>query len=175
MKDRGWTLIELVMVIVLIAILAGTGVIKFNQVIKAGRVSKAVAEVNAIKKALMNFYADTGGFSPDVGAGVDPGLAYNRGDWSGWNGPYIDAWPDETPWGGYYQYYYGECEWANKDGTLGNEVLIAIYGGSTYGGTMTTEDATAVDELLDDGDLNSGNVRGSAQFLDIYVAEGPSL
>ena len=176
MRDkRAWTLVELVMVIVLVAILAGIGVVKFNEVIESSRVSKAVAEVNAIKKALLAFYGDLGAFPPDVGTDTDPGLAYNKGSWSNWNGPYIDKWPDKTPWGGSYDYEYWNCSWADKDGTAGNEVLISVRGGSGYGGNMTTEDATNIDRLLDDGNLNTGNARGNANVITIYIAEGPKL
>lgn len=176
MKDKtGWTLIELVMVLVIISILAGIGVLRFTSLIEASKVSKAVAEVNTLKKALMAFFADNGGFPPDVGPDIDPGLAYNKGSWSGWNGPYIDKWPDKTPWGGSYDYEYWNCSWANKDGTAGNEVLITIRAGSAYGGKMTLEDARNIDKMLDNGNLSSGNVRGDANYIRIYIAEGPRL
>lgn len=175
MKGKGFTLVELVVVIVLIAILAAIVTPQIFKVTAKARVSKAVAEYNTIKKALIAFYGDLGGFPPDVGSDTDPGLGYNKGGWANWNGPYIDRWPDQTPWGGSYDYEYWSLSWANKDGTLGNEVLLSIRGGSAYGGTMTERDAINVDSILDDGDLTTGNARGDADVLTIYIGEGPHI
>ena len=167
-----WTLIEMVMVMVIVGILAATAVVKINDVVKAGKVSKAVSEVNIIKKALLTFYGDVGFFPPDADAGVDPGLASNTGGWSNWNGPYIDSWPSQTPWDGEYEYNYGSYSAFDKDGTSGNEVYIAINKGTA---NLTKEVCTEVDKLLDDGTLTTGNVRSDGStYIYIYVAEGPN-
>ena len=163
MKDkRAWTLIELVMVMVLISILAGISILKFNDVVNASKVSKAVAEVNAIKKAILSYYGDHFCFPADVSAGVDPGLSPD----------YIDTWPAENPWGGEYEYNYGSYTSFNFDGTAGNEVYIEIKKGSS---NLPSDACTEVDKLLDDGTLTSGKVKSDGStYIYIYVAEGPS-
>jgi len=163
MRDkRAWTLVELVMVIVLVAILAGIGVVKFNDALDASRVSKAVSDVNIIKKALLSYYADNFHFPTEVSAGTDPGLSPD----------YIDNWPAENPWGGEYDYNYGSYTNFNFDGTAGNEVYIGITKGSS---NLPSDACTEVDKLLDDGTLTSGKVRSDGStYIYIYVAEGPS-
>ena len=160
--QRSWTLIEMVMVIVILGILAATAVVKINDVIQAGRVSKAASDINSIKKAVMSYYGDKGYFPAEVSAGTDPGLAPD----------YIEAWPAETPWNGEYDYNYGTYANFNYDGTSGNEVYISIDQGST---SLSSTVRTEVDNLLDDGVTSSGNVRSpDATAIDVYITEGPN-
>ncbi|MDP8234342.1 MAG: type II secretion system protein [Candidatus Saelkia tenebricola] len=158
---KGFTLIELVMVIVIMGILAATAVVKINDVIQAGRVTKSTADVNMIRKALMSYYGDNAAFPVEVAQGVDPGLAPD----------YIDAWPDETPWNGEYDYNYGTYAAFNYDGTAGNELYVSIDQGAD---ALPSDIQAEVDNLLDDGATGAGNVRGSGASIDIYVAEGPN-
>ncbi len=159
-QRRGWTLVELVMVIVVISVLASMSVIKINDLIGAGKVATAVSDVNIIKKAIMSYFGDNIAFPANADAGVDPGLAPD----------YIDAWPDDNPWGGEYEYNYGTYANFNFDGTSGNEVYISINKGST---NLTLEACTNVDGLLDDGTTTTGNVRSDGStYIYIYVSEG---
>ena len=159
---RSWTLIEMVMVIVILGILAATAVVKINDVVQAGRVSKAASDINIIKKAVMSYYGDNGYFPAEVSAGTDPGLAPD----------YIEAWPAETPWNGEYDYNYGSYANFNHDGTSGNEVYVSIDQGSS---ALSSSVRTEVDNLLDDGITTSGNVRSpDATAIDVYIAEGPN-
>jgi len=61
---RAFTLIELVVVIAIIAILAAIITPNAFRAIKKAQVSKTVADMKAIKNALLTYYADTGKF-PD--------------------------------------------------------------------------------------------------------------
>lgn len=163
MKDKkAWTLVELIMVMVLIGILAGIAVIKFNGAVDASKVSKAVSDVNVIRKAILSYYADNFHFPTEVAAGTDPGLSPD----------YIDTWPAENPWGGEYDYNYGSYANFDFDGTVGNEVYIGITKGSS---NLPSDVCTGVDNLLDDGNLTTGKVRSDGStYIYIYVAEGPS-
>jgi type II secretory pathway pseudopilin PulG len=163
MKDnKSWTLIEMAMVMVLVAILAGIAIIRVNKVIEASRVSKAVSEVNVIKKAILAYYGDNYCFPAEVSAGVDPGLSPD----------YLDSWPASNPWGGEYDYNYGSYTNFNFDGTAGNEVYIAILKGSS---NLPSDVCSEIDRLLDDGTTTSGKVRSDGStYIYIYVAEGPN-
>lgn len=161
-RKGGWTLIEMVMVIVIMSILAATAIVTITGVIQSGRVSKAVSDVNIIKKALMSYFGDYAVFPVDASAGIDPGLAPD----------YIDAWPAENPWGGEYDYNYGTYANFNHDGTSGNEVYISINKGTN---DLSSTVCTEVDNLLDDGSTSAGNVRSDGStYIYVYVAEGPS-
>ncbi len=159
-KRRGWTLIEMVMVIVVISVLASVAIVRINDVMQAGKVATAVSDVNIIKRALMSYFGDNVAFPSDAAAGVDPGLAPD----------YIDAWPAENPWGGEYEYNYGTYATFNFDGTAGNEVYISINKGSS---DLTSETCTEVDNLLDDGTTTTGKVRSDGStYIYVYVSEG---
>jgi general secretion pathway protein G len=106
MKRGGFSLIELIIVIALIAILAGAMVPLFRTSRLEAQQAKVAAELDALKSAAMMFHNDTGAWPPGAAA---PG----RQDGSGfitntnpatanWNGPYLDAWRAD-PWGNNYR------------------------------------------------------------------------
>ena len=159
-SKRGWTLIELVMVIVVISILASISIVKINDVMQAGRVTAAVSDVNIIKRAIMSYFGDNIAFPASADAGDDPGLAPD----------YIDAWPAENPWNGEYKYNYGTCSDLDFDETEGNEVYISINKGSS---DLTSETCAEVDNLLDNGDIEDGRViSDGSTYIYIYISEG---
>ena len=86
MKRQGFTLMELVIAMAVIAIMAGTVVpLAFNEIQRA-REEATLNELAAIKTGLEEFYDDTGRFpleSEGLAALVnDPGV-------TGWSGPYV--------------------------------------------------------------------------------------
>ena len=85
-RERGFTLIELVVAMGIVAILAGAIVpMVFRQLIQA-RVDATLNELNSISDGLLKFYDDTGRFPTE-----DEGLAVpaeDSGD-DNWQGPYL--------------------------------------------------------------------------------------
>lgn len=99
---RGFTLLELLVVMVIIGLLAGfVGPRFFSQVGKS-EVKTAQAQISALGKALDQFRLDMGRYPT-----TDEGLAVlvNRvpGE-SRWNGPYLSKAAPADPWGQAYQY-----------------------------------------------------------------------
>ncbi len=83
---RGFTLIEIIIAVAIVAILAGTiAPMAFKQIIKA-REDATIKELKNLNTALLEFYEDTGRFpAEDEGLAAliaDPGV-------SGWQGPYV--------------------------------------------------------------------------------------
>jgi len=123
MGRKGFTLIELILVIAIIAILAGAMVPMINASRDQAKVAKAQAECDSIKTAAVLLHADSGtGVWPADGT-VGASLVAANGT-SGWQGPYVDKWPTD-PWGNPYRVYNATgtnqsvCSYG-KNGTFDN-------------------------------------------------------
>lgn len=105
---RGFTLIELVIVIVVLGIIAAFAVPRFGDLTANAKVTATVDEMQSLKKAIIGNpsataggeYIDRGfegdlGYAPsrlqDLAAKPDSIAAYNKLTRLGWNGPYIDS------------------------------------------------------------------------------------
>ena len=127
LDQRGFTLIELVIVIVTLGILAAVAVPKFSDLAKASKINAAKQELDALRKSIIgNPSAVAGGKYIDRGFEGDCGfvpsrledLAIRPGSLSvydpltrlGWNGPYIDTSQGAyllDPWDNSYIYQPG--------------------------------------------------------------------
>jgi general secretion pathway protein G len=179
---RNFTLIELIVVIAIVAVLAAIIAPNAFRAIEKAKVSRAVADMKAIKNAAYAFYADTGtipctkagGWGKDPGfitpitaancwpteGGCDAGCT----DIPGWAGPYIDKWPFCSPWckmvnpaawglGGMYDWE----RWFNRPsgrGTICNPAGIVTL--EVYG-AVPLSSLLAIDRIIDDGNLDTGS------------------
>ena len=104
-RQRGFTLIELVVVMTIIAIRAGAAVIQINNRTRDARRARALADLTAFETALDLYAADNG--QPPT---QQQGLAALRAKPSGnpaprnWNGPYLKKALNKDPWGNDYVY-----------------------------------------------------------------------
>lgn len=72
MKRRGFTLVELLTVIVVLAILAGISVMKYIDLRNAALAAQMAQEVRAIQIAAFNYYAEKETWPPDAGMSAVP-------------------------------------------------------------------------------------------------------
>ncbi|MBT9171528.1 MAG: Type II secretion system protein G [Actinobacteria bacterium] len=112
MKDKGFTLIELVMIIVILGILAAVAIPRFYDISTDAKQAVTRHRLEELRKAIVGNPDVVGsgtysarGFRGDVGRfpaaltdlAANPGLpAWNRYTKTGWNGPYV------SPSGGQY-------------------------------------------------------------------------
>ncbi len=102
---RGFTILEILIVIALIAALAGTSIVALNKLFGGGQ--EQVAEIfvtQSVSPALMAYRLNVGRYPT-----TDEGLAALRTAPAGvaakWKGPYIEK-DALDPWGNAYQYRY---------------------------------------------------------------------
>ena len=99
---RGFTLLELLVVMVIIGLLAGyVGPRYFSQIGKS-EVKAARAQADALGKALDQYRLDTGHY-PRIEDGLAALVAQPSGE-TRWDGPYLNKAVPPDPWGNAYVY-----------------------------------------------------------------------
>ena len=123
LRHRGFTLLELLVVMVIIGLLAGYVGPKYFAQIGKSEAKTAKAQVEALGKALDQYRLDTGRY-PSTEQGL-AALNTAPADESRWHGPYLQKALPQDPWGKAYQYRspgeHGDYDlWSfGKDGQLG--------------------------------------------------------
>jgi general secretion pathway protein G len=121
---RGFTLIELVIIIVILGVIAGVAIPKYGAFTEQSRITATKEEMRLLKEAIIgdgrlvagDQYVNRGfigdvGFVPsrmeDLAAKPDSIPAYDKFSRIGWNGPYIDSAEQNysrDAWGNAYVY-----------------------------------------------------------------------
>ena len=101
---RGFTLLELLVVMVIIGLLAGYVGPKYFSQIGKSEVKSARAQIDALDKAVAQYRLDTGHYPP-----VEQGLAAlvkSPANEAKWDGPYLMKAIPLDPWGNPYIYKF---------------------------------------------------------------------
>jgi general secretion pathway protein G len=124
-RHRGFTLLELLVVMVIIGLLAGYVGPKFFAQIGKSEVKATKAQIDALQKSLDQYRLDMGHYP-----GTEQGLAalvVKPADEPKWAGPYLSKVVPKDPWGNDYQYRspgeHGEYDLLSfgRDGRPGGE------------------------------------------------------
>jgi len=102
MKAKGFTLLELLVVIVIIGLLAGYVAPRYFSQVGKSEVQVARSQIDALDKALDQYRLDTRHY-PTAEQGLDA-LVMKPADEAGWSGPYLKKRVPNDPWGRPYVY-----------------------------------------------------------------------
>ena len=101
-RVRGFTLLELLVVIVIIGLLAGYVAPRYFAQVGKSEVKVAQAQIEALEKALDQFRLDTRHY-PSLEQGLDA-LVTRPSNEPNWSGPYLKKAVPSDPWGRAYVY-----------------------------------------------------------------------
>lgn len=100
--ERGFTLVELLVVILIIGLLTGIVAPRFMSQISRSEATAARAQIDAFEKALDAYRIDMGRY-PSTSEGLQA-LVISPGAPHRWRGPYLKGGVPLDPWGSAYQY-----------------------------------------------------------------------
>jgi general secretion pathway protein G len=124
-RSYGFTLLELLVVMVIIGLLVGYVAPKYFSQVGKSEVTAARAQIDGLGKALGQYRIDTGSF-PSTEQGL-AALAVRPANEAKWDGPYLEKGVPLDPWGNPYVYLmpgeHGEYDLLSygKDGKPGGE------------------------------------------------------
>lgn len=101
-RSRGFTLLELLVVVLIIGLLTAVVAPRFVRQMARSEATAAKAQLDALDKALQSYRIDTGRF-PTSGQGLGA-LTARPSDEPRWQGPYLQGDLPPDPWGTPYQY-----------------------------------------------------------------------
>ena len=101
-RTKGFTLLELLVVIVIIGLLAGYVAPRYFSQVGRSEVQVARAQIESLEKALDQFRLDTRHY-PTAEQGLDA-LVVKPANESSWTGPYLKKAVPNDPWGRAYVY-----------------------------------------------------------------------
>jgi general secretion pathway protein G len=125
LRQAGFTLLELLVVMVIIGLLAGFVAPRYFAQVGKSQVKAAAAQINAFDKALDQFRIDLGRY-PTTEEGLGSLMVAPPGE-TGWGGPYLKKSVPLDPWGHAYVYVspgeHGDIdiESLGKDGRPGGK------------------------------------------------------
>ncbi|KUK36572.1 MAG: hypothetical protein XD66_0715 [Thermacetogenium phaeum] len=98
-NEKGFTMIEMMVVLIIIAVLIGGGIKFYKGYIENSQITKAKAQINVMQAALDAYYADNGRYPEYTNELLDAGIAHD--DKTATTEIELEA---RDPWGQNYKY-----------------------------------------------------------------------
>jgi general secretion pathway protein G len=134
-RSTGFTLLELLVVIVIIGLLAAYVGPKYFSQLGKSEVTVARAQIEAFEKSLDTYRLDVGRY-PTSEEGLNALMTAPQAAGAKWNGPYLKKGIPQDPWGHAYQY--------RAPGTKGEYEIVSLGkdgqpGGSGEGADISSQ------------------------------------
>ena len=112
--DKGFTLLQVLIVVGIIAIVAGIALVRFNSALNKARVNKAEVEIEMMGRAIEQIEEDTEHYMESLEQLDDK--TSPDGSFSPWWGPYLSSLPAnlQDPWNTNYAYFFWTTEGPTK-------------------------------------------------------------
>ncbi|MBZ2206849.1 type II secretion system major pseudopilin GspG [Massilia soli] len=133
-RARGFTLLELLVVIVIIGLLAAYVGPKYFSQLGKSEVTIAKAQIEAFEKSLDTYRLDVGRY-PSTEEGMAALMAAPPAAGIKWNGPYLKKGVPQDPWGQPYQY--------RSPGSKGEYEIVSLGRDGQPGGTGDNADISS--------------------------------
>ena len=133
-RVRGFTLLELLVVIVIIGLLAAYVGPKYFSQLGKSEVTIAKAQIEAFEKSLDTYRLDVGRY-PSTEEGMAALMAAPPTAGVKWNGPYLKKGVPQDPWGQPYQY--------RSPGSKGEYEIVSLGRDGQPGGTGDNADISS--------------------------------
>jgi general secretion pathway protein G len=133
-RSAGFTLLELLVVIVIIGLLAAYVGPKYFSQLGKSEVTVARAQIEAFEKSLDTYRLDVGRY-PTTEEGLNALLAAPPTAAGKWNGPYLKKGVPADPWGHPYQY--------RAPGAKGEYEIVSLGKDGQPGGTGEAADISS--------------------------------
>ncbi len=169
-QQTGFTLMEMIGVMAVIAILAAVATPKIFEAIEDGKISAYLGEANQLKLAAARYYKDTGQWPRHIPSHPDSryhNLMVNDANGNGapingWNGPYLDKELMNQITKGEYQelQYTSSTSWTcDIDGDGNRDGSFLVYRTDE----VSDKVAKKISDIIDgDGGITSGSERWQA-------------
>lgn len=132
LKAQGFSLVEILVVLVLIGLMAGLVAPQLIKQLGGGQSKAAKAQISRLSMAVETFYLDTGSLPNNLSE-----LVNAPGGVNGWNGPYVKSSTLKDPWQQDFQY--------NVPGQHGEFDIISYGADKSPGGEGKNQDITSWD------------------------------
>ena len=150
---QGFTLVEIMIVVVIIGLLAAMAIPAFQRVRRRSQNSTVVNDFRVFAQAFEVYATQNGAWPANVGPGVVPPGVGNA-DFK------VNVWQDPTPVGGQWNWDYFPAQ------PYGFTAAISISNS-----TCTDAQLQEIDAMIDDGDLTTGNFQKVSPNRVSYILE----